>query len=151
MITVWLPEHRWEEQRPFVLRLYSPVEERVRLTFQPLKPSPDQSPGRDPRWEDWHCHLIPLAVGFRDYELLLKEHFAGLYPTRDPIDGTPEATFDPCSPNWLGAEDWQKLIAAVKSELGTVSKKRRRFYDTFLRWLEAALEHTDIIVVEGNL
>lgn len=148
MVMVWLPAFRWNGQRPFCLRLYSPPEEQVRLTFQPLKPSRD--PNHDPAWEEWHCYLVPLSIGIRDYELLLKDPFAGMYPTRDPIDGTSEPAFDPRSSNWLGAEDWRKAIGAIRAGMEKAPRKRRKFYDTFLRWLEAALEHTDIIVVEGN-
>lgn len=149
MVSVWLPEGGGEEQRPFTIKLYSPPEERVRLTFQPLRSA--EGRGRDPRWEDWHCYLFPLAVGFRDYEVLLKEYFLVMYPTADTVDGTPEAAFDPCSPNWLGKGDWEKLTEILRRDLERVPRKRRRFYDAFLRWLEAALEHTDIIVAEGNL
>ncbi|MCI8653355.1 MAG: BdrN protein [Angelakisella sp.] len=146
---IWLPEDCGAEQLPFALKLYSPPEERVRLVFQPLRPS--HSPEQDPRWEDWHSYLLPLKVGFRDYQVMLQEYFLVMYPTKDAISGTPETVFDPCSPNWLGRADWEKLMELLKRDLGRVTRKRRRFYDTFLRWLEGALQHTDIIVVEGNL
>ena len=147
MVSVWL-ENSGEGQRPFSLRLYSPREERVRLLFQPLRPS--GCPDWDPQWEDWHSYLFPLAVGYRDYEALLKEYFLVMYPTKDPVDGSPETAFDPCSPNWLGRENWEKLAAILHRDLERVPRKRRNFYDAFLRWLEAALQHTDIIVTEGN-
>ncbi len=148
MVSVWL-EKDGEEQKPFSVRLYSPPEERVRLVFQPLRPS--DRPHRDPQWEDWHSYLVPLAAGYRDYEVLLKEYFLVMYPATDPMDGSPVPAFDPCSPNWVGKGDWEKVIALLRQDLERVPRKRRNFYDAFLRWLEAALTHTDIIVVEGNL
>ena len=145
---VWLPLEHWQEQRTFWIGLKSREPKRCRLRFQPLCISGE--PDWNPRWEEWHCYLFPLAMGIEDYQLLLADYFARIYPTQDAFSGTPEEGLDPCGPNWLGSGDWEKLILLLREELGRCTKKRARFYEAFLRWLEAALTHTDIIVVEGN-
>lgn len=132
----------------FWLGLSRPAPQPVRLILQPLLPTRETE--GDPRWEEWHCYLFPLAVGMGDYQRLLAGCFACAYPTRDAIDGAPAAALDPCSPNWLAAGDWERITAAVRREMAGASRKKARFYDRFLRWTEAALTHTDIIIADGN-
>ena len=98
---VWLPLERWKEQRTFWIGLKSREPKRCRLRFQPLCISGE--PDWNPRWEEWHCYLFPLAMGIEDYQLLLADYFARIYPTQDAFSGTPEEGLDPCGPNWLGA------------------------------------------------
>lgn len=145
---IWLPLERWEEQRAFWIGLKSREPKPVRLCFQPLRISGE--PDWNPRWEEWHCYPFPLAVGLEDYRRLLAGYFDRVFPTKDAFDGRPMTALDPCSFNWLGAGDWRKIIEAVRGEMGEMPGRKRRFYDAFLRWLEAALTHTEIIVVEGN-
>lgn len=147
-MTIWLPLEKWDQQRPFRLWLYSGQWFQTGITLQPVRISRD--PDWNPRWEEWHCYLFPLSVGTRDYQQMLAGYFSQIYPTRDAFDGTPEQRFDPCGPNWLGAEDWEKMAQAIRGDMDGMSAKRRRFYDAFLRWLEAALRHTSIIVAEGD-
>ncbi len=147
-VEIWLPLERWKDQRCFRLRYKVEPEPRPFLTLQPVKVSPD--PEWDPRWEEWHCYLIPLTIDIQDYQQLLAGYFDRVFPTKDPIDGWPMDSLDLCSPNWLGEEDWRTILTAIRGEMGEASRRKRKFYDTFLRWLEAALTHTSIIVAEGN-
>lgn len=34
-----------------------------------------------------------------------------MYPTKDAFDGTPEPCFDVCFDNWIGIDDWMKVIS----------------------------------------
>lgn len=147
-IEIWLPLERWKDQQFFRLRYKTEPEPRPFLTLQPVKVSPE--PDWAPRWEEWHCYLFPMTIDIPDYRKLLAGYFDRVFPTKDAFDGCPLDALDLCSPNWLGEADWRTIIAAVRGDMGTVSRRGRKFYDTFLRWLEAALTHTNIIVAEGN-
>jgi len=148
-MTVWLPIERWEEQTFFRLRYRTAMSgPRPLLTFQPVRLSGD--PEWNPRWEEWHCYLFPLTIDIADHQRLLAGYFDRIFPTKDAFDGRPLPALDLCSCSWLGTEDWEALISAVRTGMGETSRRKKKFYDAFLRWLEAALTHTSIIVVEGN-
>lgn len=148
---IWLPLNARDRQRYVELRLYSPENEKIHITFNPLKMSAE--PDWDPQWEEWNCYAEPLRIFLEDYNILLKDHFAVMYPTVDAFDKTPESAFDVTSFNWLGRADWQKVISAIEGNIaaGALTDERAAFYSTFLDWLKQALEHTEIIVAEGNL
>ena len=50
----------------------------------------------------------------QDYEILLKDYFDKMYPTKDAFDGTFEPCFDTCFYNWLGTDDWMKVISEIQ-------------------------------------
>ena len=87
-VEIWLPLERWKDQRCFRLRYKVEPEPRPFLTLQPVKVSPD--PEWDPRWEEWHCYLIPLTIDIQDYQQLLAGYFDRVFPTKDPIDRSEE-------------------------------------------------------------
>lgn len=120
----------------------------VCLTFNPLKIS--NEPDWNPQWEEWHLYPTPLRVYKQDYEILLKEYFDKMYPTKDAFDGTTELYFDVCYYNWLGLNDWQVVISEIEKDFNSVHCDRKQFYSFFLNWIKKALRHTNIIVVEGN-
>ncbi len=99
---------------------------------------------------EWHCYHKPLRIYRQDYELLL-DYFNKIYPTKDAFDGTPEPAFDLCFDNWIGKEDWNIIIHAIKKNIGNHEEKEEMFLWSFVQWLEEALEYTNIIVVEENL
>ncbi len=51
----------------------------------------------------------------------------------------------------LGTDDWKKVITEIEKDLGGFPTDRKTFYTDFLNWLKEALQHTTIIVVEGNI
>lgn len=86
----------------------------------------------------------------QDYEILLKDYFDKMYPTKDAFDGTFEPCFDTCFYNWLGTDDWMKVISEIQNDLDSFQPDRKQFYIRFLSWIKEALKYTAIIVVEGN-
>lgn len=144
----WLPISKWKDQTYIKLRLYAKQSEKICITFNPLKISDE--PNWNPQWEEWHCYANPLLVYLSDYDILLKEYFDKMYPTKDAFDGTPEQYFDVCSYNWLGTKDWQIVISEIEKKLDDVQADRKPFYVSFLNWIKEALRHTTIIVAEGN-
>lgn len=145
-MSVWI--ENGEKQNEIELRLYAPELEMIRLTFNPLKMS--EEPNWNPQWEEWTCYATPLVIYKQDYEILLKDYFDKMYPTKDAFDGTPELCFDICFYNWLGTDDWMKVISEIENDLDSFQPDRKQFYIRFLSWIKEALKHTAIIVVEGN-
>lgn len=145
---VWLEPEEYKKQRYKELRLYAPENEKILLDFNPLRISDE--PSWNPMWEEWHCYLSPLRIYKQDYELLIK-YFNKIYPTKDAFDGTPEAVFDVCFYNWIGKDDWQKIIIEIEKDIDKFSDSERAFFLNFLEWVKEALKYTTIIVVEGNL
>lgn len=142
---VWLKPSEYEKQEFRVLRLYAPENEKIFLGFEPLKIS-----DREPMWEEWHCYAVPLRIFKQDYELLIR-YFNRVFPVNDPIDGNVLPFFDVCSDNWIGGEDWLKIICEIEEDLGNVPDNEKTFFWGFINWLREALEHTSVIVAEGNL
>lgn len=145
---------RWldsgEKQTYKVLRLYELSDGNLpALTFNPLKIS--DVPDWNPMPEEWSCCSEPLVIYFEDYRRLLKSYFALMFPTKDAFDGTPEPVFDELYWNWLGAEDWDKALSAIRRDLPTFSDEERGFYETFLKWFDEALALSSIIICESNL
>lgn len=145
---------RWldsgEKQTYKVLRLYELSDGNLpALTFNPLKIS--DVPDWNPMPEEWSCCSEPLVIYFEDYRCLLKSYFALMFPTKDAFDGTPEPFFDELYWNWLGAEDWDKALSAIRRDLPTFSDEERGFYETFLKWFDEALALSSIIICESNL
>lgn len=145
----WLSMHQVHAQKQMHLRLYAKPSEVICLTFQPLKM--EGIPDWNPQWEEWHCYPAPLVVYLSDYETLLKKYFDKMYPTKDAFDGTAQTHFDLCFDNWLGTNDWNLVILAIENDLAQYESDEKHFYQSFLHWLKEALQHTKIIVVEGNL
>lgn len=145
---IWLEPSEYKKQVYLELRLYSPENEKIRLDFNPLKISDE--PDWDPAWQEWHCYRTPLRIYRQDYELLI-EYFNRVYPTKDAFDGTPEPVFDVIFHNWIGKDDWLKIISEIEQDLDNISDDKRTFFINFLEWLKEALNYTSIIVVEGNL
>lgn len=145
----WLPDSCVDAQQVIELRRYAEPSEKICLTFNPLKMS--GKPDWNPAWEEWHCCREPLRIYLTDYEKLLQKYFDMVYPTKDAFDGTEEKTFDLCFDNWLGKEDWQVIVSAIEEVLDKQPADTAEFYSAFLKWIKNALEHTEIIVVEGNL
>lgn len=138
------------ERRSLELRLYYTSEGNAPcLTFDPLKIS--DAPDWNPMPEDWSCCSEPLVIYFEDYRRLLKNYFALMFPTKDAFDGTPEPVFDELYWNWLGAEDWDKALLAIRRDLPTFSNEERGFYEAFLKWFDEALALSRIIICESNL
>lgn len=145
---IWLNPDEYKNQTYKELRLYATKDEKILLDFNPLKIS--DNPNWNPMWEEWHCYSSPLRIYKSDYELLLG-YFNKIYPTKDAFDGTPESVFDVCFYNWIGKDDWHKIIYEIEKDINDFSNSEKIFLLNFLEWIKEALKYTTIIVVEGNL
>ncbi len=145
---IWLNPSDYKMQSYTELRLYAPKNEKILLDFNPLKIS--SVPDWNPEWEEWHCYATPLRIYKQDYELLL-EYFDKIYPTKDAFDGSDEQTFDVCFSNWIGKDDWLKIICEIEKDIENIPNEQKDFFIAFINWLRQALDNTNIIVVEGNL
>ena len=144
---IWLNPSEYKKQIYKELRLYAPKDEKIPLDFEPLRIS--DNPNWNPMWEEWHCYFTPLRIYKQDYELLM-DCFNKIYPIKDAFDGNLEPVFDVCSYNWIGKDDWQKIIFEIEKGFNDFSYSEKSFFQDFLEWLKEALKYTTIIVVEGN-
>ena len=78
-------------------------------------------------------------------------YFNQIYPIKDAFDGTSEPVFDVCFYNWIGKSDWFKIMNEIERDLNHVNNDKKGFLTDFLAWVKKSLEHTSVIVVEGNL
>ena len=141
---VWLNSVDYKNQEYMELRLNSPLYENIRLDFNPLKIS-DVS-GHEPSWKDWHCYRKPLRVYSPDFDILVS-YFNKVYPIIDASDNLVRESFD----NWIKQDDWVKFINNIEADLINFSKLEQEFLNTGIAWIKEALQHTSVIVVEGNL
>ena len=144
---IWLEPDEHREQEYIELRLYAPKNEKIRLDFDPLKMSDE--PDWNPMWDEWHCYASPLRIYQQDYELLL-DYFDKIFPTKDALDGTIEPDFNVCYIYWIGKDDWLKMISEIERDLEKFSDDEKRFFTDFMEWVKEALNHTSVIVVDGN-
>lgn len=79
------------------------------------------------------------------------EYFNKIYPIKDAYNGTSEPVFDVCFDNWIGKDDWLKIIYEIEEDFDNISSDKKPFFTAFLEWLREALDNTTIIVVEGKL
>ena len=125
---IWLKPSDYRKQLYTELRLYAPTDERILLNFNPLKISSD--PDWNPAWEEWHCYTAPLRIYRQDYESLL-DYFNKIYPTTDAFDGTFQPAFDVCFDNWIGKDDWLKIISEIEQDLENMSYDKKPFFTAF--------------------
>lgn len=145
---IWLKPSEYRKQKYIELRLYAPKNERILLNFNPLRIS--DKPGWNPAWEEWHCYAEPLRIYRQDYELLLG-YFNKIYPVKDTFNGNLQTVFDVCFDNWIGKDDWLKIISEIEQDLKNIYGEKKPFFEAFVKWLREALDNTSIIVVDGNL
>ncbi|MCD7995267.1 MAG: BdrN protein [Clostridia bacterium] len=144
---IWLKLNDCRNQIYKELRLYTPKNEKILLNFNPLKIS--EEPNWNPSWEEWHCYAVPLRIYRQDYDLLV-DYFNRVYPLKNAFDGTLESAFGVCFDNWICKDDWLKIISEIEQDLENMPDEKKLFFMAFLEWLKNALNHTSIIVVEGN-
>lgn len=145
---IWLKPSEYKKQEYIVLRMYAPKDEKILLHFNPLKLSDE--PNWNPAWEEWHCYSAPLRIYKQDYELLI-DYFNRIYPIKDAFNGIPDPFFDVTNDNWIGKDDWFRIISGIEQDLDNISDDKKAFFIHFLEWIKEALNYTSIIVVEGNL
>ncbi len=144
---IWLDPNDDKSQEYVELRLNAPKTEKICLEFNPLKMS--CSPDWNPIWKERRRHTSPLRIYKQDYELLLG-YFDKIYPVKDAFDRTLELAFDVCFYNWIGKSDWFRIIDEIERDLNRVHNGKKALLTDFLAWVKKALEHTPIIVVEGQ-
>lgn len=145
---VWLKSMDYKKQEYMELRLNAPLGEHIRLDFNPLKVT--DTSNSSPSWKDWHCYRKPLRVYSPDFDILVS-YFNQVYPIIDASDNTERDRFDVCFDNWIKQDDWIKIIHNIEVDLINFSKEEKEFLNTFIAWITDALQHTSVIVVEGNL
>ena len=145
---VWLNSVDYKNQEYMELRLNAPLYENIRLDFNPLKISDVSS--HEPSSKDWHCYRKPLRVYSPDFDILVS-YFNKAYPIIDASDNTERDSFDVCFDNWIKQDDWIKIIHNIEVDLINSSKVEQEFLKIFIAWIKEALQHTSVIVVEGNL
>src|SRR5215470_3492380 len=132
-----------------VFRCYSETDEKICLKFFPCK-----NTGENMTWEEWHDKK-PLTIYFTDYRKLLLEYISEIYPIKDITNNEIIQSFDECFDNWIGKNDWNKIIEKIKTKINENNKRilkiENEFYKNFIEWIENELEWADIIVAEGNL
>ena len=100
--------------------------------------------------KDWHYYRDPLRIYSPDFDILVS-YFIKAYPIIDASDNTERDRFDVCFDNWIKQDDWIKIIHNIEVDLINFSKEEQEFLNTFIAWIKEALQHTSVIVVEGNL
>ena len=145
---VWLKPTAYKKQEYMKLRLNAPLDEYIRLDFNPLKVTDISN--FSPSWKDWHCYITPLRVYSSDFNILVS-YFNEVYPIIDASDNTERDRFDICFDNWIKKDYWIKIIHNIEVDFINFSKEEKEFLNTFITWLKEALQHTSVIVVEGNL
>ena len=100
--------------------------------------------------KDWHYYRDPLRVYSPDFDILVS-YFNQVYPIIDTSDNTERDRFDVCFDNWIKQDYWIKIINNIEADLINFSKEEQEFLNTFIAWIKEALQHTSVIVVEGNL
>lgn len=127
-------------------RLYANQKEKICITFLPLKRTDNAL-----QWEDWHCYHSILRIYWEDYQKLVSVYFDRIFPLKDPVSKEVQEEFDPCFDNWIGKTDFEQWMAYIKEDVPQKNKQEQEFLKQVLNWVMCALEHTDVIVVEGNL
>lgn len=100
--------------------------------------------------KNWHYYRKPLRVYSPDFDILVS-YFNKTYPIIDASDNTERDCFDICFDNWIKRNDWIKIVHNIEVDLINYSKVEQDFLKTFIDWIKEALQHTSVIVVEGNL
>lgn len=143
----WQEPENYRSRKPYVLRLRAPRKEKIFLDFEPLKIT--RGADGEAVFEEY-CYPMPLRIFRQDYELLTG-YINMIYPTRDAVDGRGVTSLDLCFYNRIGKGDWLKIISCIKYDINGFPEGEKEFFRKIIRWLEEALEVTDIIEVEGNL
>ena len=100
--------------------------------------------------KDWHYYRDPLRVYSPDFDILVS-YFNQVYPIIDASDNTERDRFDVCFDNWIKKDYWIQIIHNIEVDLINLSKEEQEFLNTLIAWINEALQHSSVIVVEGNL
>lgn len=127
-------------------RLYADQKEKICITFFPVKPTKSSL-----EWEDWNCYRSILRIHWDDYQKLVSVYFDRIFPLKDPVSGEIQETFDPCFDNWIGKAEFEQWIKYIEEDLPQKRQQEQKFLKQIIEWVTCALEHTDVIMIEGNL
>ena len=130
------------------IHLYSDNEEKIMLEFKPVL----VHPGDEVMLGDWD-YYDSFRVYQTDYDKLLTAAIASLFPVMDPDPhgwGLQEY-FDPCSDNWFGTEDWQRLIDKLTECFDNAAEPEKEFYYAVLLRMRRFAEMSTMFCIEGNL
>ena len=130
------------------IRLYSLDEEMIYLEFCPVHVSENW----DIQFVDWNTY-DSLLIFRTDYEKLLIPALDELFPVYDPApDGWGlQEEFDRMGPNFIGAEDWRRLMGLLEKRREISQDPEKQFYDEVLSYFEWAEKVSGYFCIDGNL
>ena len=131
-----------------ILKLYSNVKEPF-YSFEPvdMKYAPDW----DMYYEQWHQYETPLHIYFTDFIKLLERYADLMLPVEDAVEHIEIRFIVSDGDTWLLAKDYRKMIEGIKNDLSSFSEDERQFYLEFIKWLEEALQYTELICIESSI
>lgn len=127
-------------------RLYADKKEKICITFLSVKLT-----DRSLEWEDWNCYRSILQIYWEDFQKLVSIYFDRIFPLKDPVSGEIQEAFDPCFDNWIGKVEFEQWIKYIEEDLPQKRQQEQKFLKQIIEWVTCALEHTDVIMIEGNL
>ena len=130
------------------IRLFSGNEEKIMLEFKPVL----VRPGDEVMVGDWD-YYDSFMIYQTDYDKLLTAELEAVFPVMDPDPhgwGLQEL-FDPCSDNWFGTEDWQRLIDRLTVCFDNAVEPEKEFYYAVLLRMRRFMEISTMFCIEGNL
>jgi hypothetical protein len=132
------------------IRLYSGDDELIYIELKPVYMNPPENVTKS--WEDWN-HYDSICIYQTDYKKLMLPSISALFPAADPEPngfGIQEE-LDLTSINFLGKEDWQKLIENLTDCMETADEDETAFYRSVIGFLKDSLAISDWFCIEGNL
>ena len=130
------------------IRLYSDDGEKIELEFKPVCVPVNG----DLQWKDWNCY-DSIRVYKTDYDKLLLSSIQSVFPVVDPTPNSwgLQEEFDLTSMNFMGREDWNRIIDVLLNRSNTAADQEKEFYDLFIKYLRNFTEVSDYFCIEGNL
>ncbi|MBO4399828.1 MAG: hypothetical protein J5795_06840 [Lachnospiraceae bacterium] len=130
------------------IRLYSDDGEKIELEFKPIF-VPENG---ELQWEDWNCY-DSIMIYKTDYDKLLLSSIQSVFPVVDPTPNSwgLQEEFDLTSMNFIGKEDWSRIIDALLNRSNVAADQEKEFYDLFIKHLRSFMEVSEYFCIEGNL
>lgn len=117
-----------------ILRCFSAREEKVKLSFYPCGPDAAQ---------------VDCFAGAGEALMIYKTDYTNLLLSYLESE---QEDFDVCRDNPIPAHAWNAIILRIEEDMSRIHFDDTvfDFYSRLIRWVTEALEHSDMIMVEGN-
>ena len=53
-------------------------------------------------------------------------YFSKIFPIKDAFNGTTQSVFDVCFDNWIGKDDWFKIISEIEQKKKNISGDKKK-------------------------